>query len=207
MQTLYTFSIPLYYLSSPSIPLPPLLPLLLSPLCHSNFTQTALEIYNTASVTIINSTFTDNICKGQRRVPNSGNAGAVSIGYSETYTHKHSPLIEVMNCIFTGNEANLEGDACGRANVAISQQIFTQRGGGLGCYFSAPGLEVLSNACVCCVLISEWGLLYIHHFCCHLLCLCVLSLAIPSLPFSLKYISLTVCLKTTQQRTVEEGYT
>jgi predicted outer membrane repeat protein len=107
----------------------------------SNFTQTALEIYNTASVTIINSTFTQNICKGQRRVPNSGNAVAVSIGYGETYTPKHSPLIEVMNCTFTGNEAKLEGDACGRASVAISQQFFTQRGGGLGCYFSAPGLE------------------------------------------------------------------
>lgn len=130
----------------PSHP-PPSVPssLLLSCTIHSKFTQTALEIYNTASVTITNSTFTDNICKGQGQLRNSGNAGAVSIGYNETYPPETSPLIHIMNCTFTGNEARLPTSECGDTNSALSRKMYVQRGGGIGCYFSAPSLQVYSS--------------------------------------------------------------
>ena len=116
--------------------------------CYSDFTQTALEIYNTPSVTIENSTFRDNLCKGQGTIRNSGNAGAVSIGYNNTY-NRSRPQIKIKSCNFFNNTAELvksseSSNNCSGPNPALSQQIFVERGGGIGCYFSAPGLQASS---------------------------------------------------------------
>ena len=98
-------------------------------------------------------------------VPNRGNAGAISIGYSKTYPHNDSTLIEVMNSSFSGNAARLENTSFSGVNSVLSQQIYVQRGGGLGCYFSAPGLKVYMKSidtlymCVCvCVCVCDASL-------------------------------------------------
>ena len=109
---------------------------------HSQFNQTATEIYATPLVTIFNSTFTNNTCYGQGKIRSSGNAGAVSIGYNDTYPRENSPLIRIVNCTFIDNSAKLLTSQCGSVIAALFQKLYVERGGAVGCYFSAAGLQV-----------------------------------------------------------------
>ena len=108
---------------------------------YSSFTQSAVEIYNTPYVTISNCSFTNNTSLGIGTIEYSGNAGALSIGFSTTFSNITRPEILIQDSVFDGNEANVSGE-CVQENTILSTNIYTQRGGGVAGYFGAAGLEI-----------------------------------------------------------------
>ena len=115
----------------------------------SLFTQSATEIYNTPVVQLTNCTFTNNTSKGEATLRNSGNAGAISIGYNDTYPSTNRPIITVSGCSFINNSARISKKSCGSATSALSSKVFVQRGGAIGIFLSAAGLQSHVNITKC----------------------------------------------------------
>ena len=109
---------------------------------YSLFTQSAVEIYNTPYVTISNCSFTNNTSLGTGTFQYSGNAGALSIGFNETFPNTTPPQILIQDSIFNDNVANVSRDRKATPNAVLSSKVYTQRGGGMAGYFGAAGLEI-----------------------------------------------------------------
>jgi len=107
----------------------------------SSFTQSAVEIYDTPFVTVTNCSFTNNTSFGVGTVRNSGNAGALSIRFNETFPNTTQPQIRIQDSRFENNIANISGE-CTLETAVLSSKVYTQRGGGLAGYFAAAGLEI-----------------------------------------------------------------
>ena len=98
-----------------------------------NFTEAALDIYNSAHVTIANSNFSNNSGTGNVLLPFRGNTGAVAIGYNKVKSISiTNQTILVQNCVFTNNRANVSKESFLTSSNIVAQGIFTGRGGGLG---------------------------------------------------------------------------
>ena len=104
----------------------------------TNFSETVLDIYNSAHVTITNSNFSDNSGTGNVFLPFRGNTGAVAIGYNQNGSSNFvtSPNILVRNCSFTNNRADVSTESFLTSNDIVARGIFTGRGGGLGLLIS-----------------------------------------------------------------------
>ena len=87
-----------------------------------------------------NCTFTNNTSTGQGRIRNSGNAGAMSIGFNETFSEEVIPEILIQDCSFKDNSATVEG-SCSQVGSVLFSKIYTQRGGAIAGYFATPGLQ------------------------------------------------------------------
>ena len=108
---------------------------------YSSFTQSAVEIYNTPYVTISSCFFTNNTSLGIGTIEYSGNAGALSIGFSTTFSKITQPEILIQDSVFDSNEANVSGE-CVQENTILLTKVYTQRGGGVAGYFGAAGLKI-----------------------------------------------------------------
>ena len=99
-----------------------------------NFSEAALDIYNSAHVLIANSNFSNNSGSGNVLLPFRGNTGAVAIGYNkdESSNFMPNPNILVQNCLFTNNRANVFTESILTSSMIVTQGAFTGRGGGLG---------------------------------------------------------------------------
>ena len=99
-----------------------------------NFSEAALDIYNSAHVTIANSNFSNNSGTGNVLLPFRGNTGAVAIGYNkdESFIFIPNPNILVQNCLFVNNQANVFTESILTSSMIVTQGAFTGRGGGLG---------------------------------------------------------------------------
>jgi len=92
-------------------------------------------------VTVTNCSFTNNTSFGVGTLRNSGNAGALSIGFNETFPNTTQPQIRIQDSRFESNIANIRGE-CTLETAVLSSKVYTQRGGGLAGYFAAAGLEI-----------------------------------------------------------------
>ena len=98
-----------------------------------NFREAALDIYNSAHITIANSNFSNNSGTGNVLLPFRGNTGAVAIGYNkEKSISITNQTILVQNCVFTNNRANISTQSFLTSSNIVARGIFTGRGGGLG---------------------------------------------------------------------------
>ena len=98
-----------------------------------NFSEAALDIYNSAHVTIANSNFSNNSGSGNVLLPFRGNTGAVAIGYNkEKSISITNQTILVQNCVFTNNRADVSTQSFLTSSNIVARGIFTGRGGGLG---------------------------------------------------------------------------
>ena len=106
---------------------------------NSDFTQSAVEIYRTPYITVTNCTFTNNTSYGKGMIRASGNAGAMSIGYDETFSSTMIPTIMISDCKFISNSAR--ANDCIAVDTVLTSKQYTQRGGAVACYFAA-GIQV-----------------------------------------------------------------
>jgi len=113
----------------------------------TNFSEAALDIYNSAHVQIINSNFSNNSGNGSVHLPFRGNTGAVAIGYNNNPITTDSPTILVENCLFTSNQAISRSSYT--ADYAVFNRIFTGRGGALGLLIneSSNNLTAVIKSC------------------------------------------------------------
>lgn len=100
-----------------------------------------MEIYDTPSVTVTNCMFTNNTSNGIGNIRNSGNAGALSIGFNETFNTASSPQILIQDSTFVNNTATIIGN-CRSVSTVLFSKIYSQRGGAVAGYFAAAGLQL-----------------------------------------------------------------
>ena len=106
----------------------------------SSFTESAVEIYNTPFITINNCSFTNNTSNGISPTRNSGNAGALSIGFNETFPNDTTPRIVIEDTVFISNTA-LSSDKCDAVDAVLYSKNYIERGGGIAFYIAASGLN------------------------------------------------------------------
>lgn len=106
----------------------------------SSFTESAVEIYNTPFITISNCSFTNNTSNGISPTRNSGNAGALSIGFNETFMADTTSQITIEETDFVNNSANSSTE-CDAVNAVLHSKNYIQRGGGVAFYIAAGGLS------------------------------------------------------------------
>ena len=100
-----------------------------------NFSEAALDIYNSPNISITGSTFVDNVGTGIVAIPFRGNTGAVAIGFNTIQTDIPHPHFNVSHCNFTNNRATAE-NSFRTTNRAFFSRVFTGRGGGLGIFIN-----------------------------------------------------------------------
>ena len=93
------------------------------------------DIFNSADISITDSSFIDNSGTGISRHSFRANTGAVSIGYNNIPTSFPLIAAEVTQCNFTNNRASASRNVRS-TNVAFFSRIFTGRGGGLGVFYN-----------------------------------------------------------------------
>ena len=108
-----------------------------------NFTEAVFDIFNCATVSIVDSNFINNTGTGISRHSFRANTGAVSIGYNNAPISFPSITANVLNCTFVGNRATAVHKVRSTSSAFFSR-IFTGRGGGLGFFFN----ESFHNASV-----------------------------------------------------------
>lgn len=112
-----------------------------------------MEISNSPTVCIENSTFTNNTSCGYGMSRFSGNAGGVAIGYDDIPGHvppDTSPSITITGCIFQGNTANATENNTLTVLSVLSNRTYNQRGGGMALYFGAMSYDAVvrvENSC------------------------------------------------------------
>ena len=100
---------------------------------HRMFTEAVFDIFNSANVSLANSTFANNRGTGISRYPFRANTGAVSIGYNNVPRHFQLVKAMITECKFTTNKATAFHKVRS-TNAAFSRRIFSGRGGGLGIF-------------------------------------------------------------------------
>ena len=94
-----------------------------------------LDIFNSANVSIIDSTFLDNSGTGISRHSFRANTGAVAIGYNNAPVHFPQIVAEIARCAFINNRATA-ANKVRSTNNAFFSRIFSGRGGGLGVFYN-----------------------------------------------------------------------
>lgn len=94
-----------------------------------------LDIFNSANISIIDSTFLNNSGTGISRHSFRANTGAVAIGYNNAPVHFPQIVAEIVRCAFINNRATA-ANKVRSTNVAFFSRIFSGRGGGLGVFYN-----------------------------------------------------------------------
>ena len=120
---------------------------------YSGFTESAIEIYNTPFIAVTNCSFMNNTSNGISPNSNSGNAGALSIGFNETFgPSKYQPQILIQDSDFVGNVATDERQCDGTREVffTLLSKNYVSRGGAIAGYFAATDVftSVLVERCL-----------------------------------------------------------
>lgn len=97
------------------------------------FSEAVFDIFNSANVSLANSTFANNRGTGISRYSFRANTGAVSIGYNNVPRHFQLVKAIVTECKFTTNKATAFHKVRS-TNAAFFSRIFSGRGGGLGIF-------------------------------------------------------------------------
>ena len=102
------------------------------------------DIFNTADISITDSSFIDNSGTGISRYSFRANTGAVSIGYNNIPTSfpLHVIVAEVARCNFINNRATA-ANKVRSTNAAFFSRIFSGRGGGLGFFLDESFYNIL----------------------------------------------------------------
>ena len=115
----------------------------INPSIYSGFNESAVELYNTPFITVVNCSFTNNTSNGISPTRNSGNAGAMSIGFNETFGPSEiQPQILIQDCNFAGNKAT-DKRQCDREILVTSvlgSKNYVSRGGAIGAFFAATNV-------------------------------------------------------------------
>lgn len=77
-----------------------------------------------------------------------GNTGGVALGYYEYPEHMNPPKVEISNCEFINNRA-LASHTFLTPERAVSSQVFTGRGGGLGIFINESKLDIFMEFSNC----------------------------------------------------------
>lgn len=104
-------------------------------LCYREFTEAVFDIYNSAEVSITDSTFVNNSGTGISRFSFRANTGAVAVGYNNIPNKFTRISLEVLRCNFTNNSATAERRVRS-TNSAFFSQVFSGRGGGIGIFYN-----------------------------------------------------------------------
>ena len=115
--------------------------LALCTLSYRNFTEAVFDIFNSASVSITDSTFMDNSGTGISRQSFRANTGAIAVGYNNIPTYFPAITLEIIRCNFTNNSATANRLFLS-TNSAFFSQIFTGRGGAVGVFFNESYYDI-----------------------------------------------------------------
>ena len=118
------------------------------PLCYREFTEAVFDIYNSAEVSITDSTFVNNSGTGISRFSFRANTGAVAVGYNNIPNKFTRVSLEVLRCNFTNNSATAERRVRS-TNSAFFSQVFSGRGGGIGVFYNESYYNITARISDC----------------------------------------------------------
>ena len=99
------------------------------------------DIFNSADVSITDSTFVDNSGTGISRHSFRANTGAIAIGYNNIPTFFSRVSAEVERCNFTNNRATASR-MVRSTNSAFFSRVFSGRGGAVGVFHNESHYDV-----------------------------------------------------------------
>ena len=113
---------------------------------YRDFTEAVFDIFNSAVISIADSTFVDNSGTGISRFSFRANTGAVAVGYNNIPRIYREISLEVLRCNFTNNRATAV-QRFRSTNTAFFSQIFSGRGGGIGVFHKESFYDVSARIC------------------------------------------------------------
>lgn len=105
------------------------------------FGEAVFDIFNSADVSITDSTFTDNSGTGISRSSFRANTGAVAVGYNNIPRFFTQVMLEVAQCNFTNNSATAIRSVRS-TNSAFFSRVFTGRGGAIGVFYNESYYDI-----------------------------------------------------------------
>ncbi len=115
-----------------------------------HFSEAVFDIFNCESVNLEQSHFGSNSGTGILFETFRGNTGALSIGYVKYPHFLSQPRVSISNCEFFNNSALASSEFL-TTERAVSNRVFTGRGGGLGIFIDESNQSVIVDITDCTV--------------------------------------------------------
>ncbi len=112
------------------------------------FSEAVFDIFNCETVNLERSYFAGNKGTGILFETFRGNTGAVSIGFVKFSRSLNSPQVSISDCEFVNNSALASSEFL-TTERAVSNRVFTGRGGGLGIFIDDSNKSVIVDITDC----------------------------------------------------------